>query len=154
MLVWKKAPGEISQLQPAHLLAQALLAEHAGRPVAVAGVAGDDRVQVDGRFREARLGGDQAGLDLAAAPALAHDQVAEDAAALAAVVGRSSLQPRPVAHLVAGGVAGLGGEVAVVDVDDQVPAPAGVEAEHRLPVLARAEGVLELVAVAPLLLGG
>ena len=71
----------------------------------------------------------------------------------AAVVGRDRLQLRPVADLVAGGVAGLGGELAVVDVDDQVPAAAGVEAEDRLAV-ALAEGVLELVAVAPLLLGG
>ena len=38
----------------------------------------------------------------------------------------------------------------VVDVDDQVPATAGVEAEQRLAV-AIAEGVFELVAVAPLL---
>ena len=43
--------------------------------------------------------------------------------------------------------------MAVLDVDDQVPAPAGVEAEDRVAV-ALAEGVFELVAVAPLLLGG
>ena len=43
------------QLQAAELLAQALLAEHAGRPVAAAGVVLDDRVQVDRRSREAAL---------------------------------------------------------------------------------------------------
>jgi hypothetical protein len=40
--------------------------------------------------------------------------------------------------------------VAIVDVDDQVPAAAGVEAERQL-LLVFAEGVLQLVAVAPLL---
>ena len=80
----------------------------------------------------------------------------------AAVEGRDRLQAGPVADRVAGGVAGLGGEVTVVDVDDQVPAPAGVEAERRLglalagrrPGTSHAEGVFELVAVPPLLLGG
>ena len=74
--------------------------------------------------------------------------------AAAAVVGGDGLLPGPFADPVAGGVAGFGGELAVVDVDDQVPAAAGVEAERQLRrPAACAEGVLELVAVAPLLLG-
>ena len=88
-------------------------------------------MEVDRGPREARCGGDEAGLDLAGAPALADDEVAQDAALGAAVEGGDRLQPRPVADRVAGGVAGLGGELAVVDVDDQVPAAAGVEAEDR-----------------------
>ena len=87
------------------------------------------------------------------AAALADDQVAQHAGrASAAVVGGQAARRRPLADRVAGGVVGLGGEQAVVDVDDRVPAPAGVEAE-RGGVLRRggAEGVLELVAVAPLL---
>ena len=67
------------------------------------------------------------------------------------VVGGDRARAGPFADPVAGGVAGFGGELAVLDVDDQVPAAAGVEAERRLAALARAEGVLELVAVAPLL---
>ncbi len=42
------------QLQPAELLAQPLLAEHAGRAVGAAGVALDRGVEVDRRSREAR----------------------------------------------------------------------------------------------------
>ena len=72
----------------------------------------------------------------------------------AGVVGGDVLHPRPFAHPVAGGVAGFRGELAVVDVDDQVPAAARVEAERDALVgaadSALAEGVLELVAVAPL----
>ena len=59
-------------------------------------------------------------------------------------------RPRPVADLVAAALFALGGEQAVLGVDDQVPAAASVEAEDELAV-ALAERVLELVAVAPLL---
>ncbi len=55
----------------------------------------------------------------------------------AAVVGRDRLAPRPFAHLVARRVAALGGQQAVLDVDDQVPAAARVEAEDRRRALAR-----------------
>ena len=60
------------------------------------------------------------------------------------------LGPRPLADRVAGLVVGLGGELAVVDVDDLGPAAAAVEAERRAlgPL---AERVLELVPVAPAL---
>ena len=57
--------------------------------------------------------------------------------ARAAVVGGDRLEPGPVADRVAGRVAGLGGEQAVLDADDQVPAAAGVEAEDRLVRRAR-----------------
>ena len=137
------------EVEAAELLAQALLAEHPGRAVGAAGVALDLGVEVDRRAREAGRGGDQAGLQLAGAPPLADGEVAQHAAAGAGVVGGDVFGPRPFADRVAGRVAGLGGEVAVLDVDDQVPAAAGVEAERRLAVLVLAEGVLELVAVAP-----
>ena len=52
MLVWKKAPWDISSSQPAELLAQPLLAEHAGRAVGAAGVALDRGVEVDRRLAE------------------------------------------------------------------------------------------------------
>ena len=125
------------ELQAAELLAQALLAERSGRAVGAARVALDRRVQVDGRFGEARRRGDQAGLDLAGAPALADDEIAQHALAAALVVGGDRLAAGPVADLVAGGVAGLGGEPAVLDADDPVPAAAGVEAERRLAVRPR-----------------
>jgi len=73
-----------------------------------------------------------------------------DRRAGAAVVGVDRFLARPLAHLVAGRVASLRGELAIIDVDDQVPASAGMEAECR-PALARPEGVFELVTVAPLL---
>jgi hypothetical protein len=78
----------------------------------------------------------------------------QDAAPRRRVVGGDVLEPRPFAHPVAGRVADFGGELAVVDVDDQVPAPARVEAERDAlvggPDGALAEGVLEFVAVPPL----
>src|SRR6201999_3344806 len=99
----------------------------------------------------------QAGLDLAGAPALADDEVAQNALAGGRVVGGDVLHPRPFAHPVAGRVAGFRGELAVVDVDDQVPAAARVEAEGDAlvggPDGTLAEGVLELVAVPPLFEG-
>ena len=48
----------------------------------------------------------------------------------------------------------LGDELAVGHRDDLVPAAGRVEAAHQRPVLRRAERVLDLVAVAPLLHGG
>ena len=73
----------------------------------------------------------------------------------AVVGGVQALGARPLADGVAGVVVGDGGEPAVVDVDDPVPAAAGVEAEdrvrRRVVRAGGAERVLELVAVAPLL---
>src|SRR5207253_1986304 len=133
------------------LLPQPLGAQHPGRTVAAAGIALDDRVEVDRRSREAGFGSDQSGLDLPGPPPFAHRQVAEDAAAGAGVVGGDRLRPGPVANGVPCLVAGLARQVAVLDADDQVPAAAGVEAERRLALTVGAEGVFELVAVAPLL---
>ena len=140
------------EAQPAELLAQALLAEHAGRAVGAAGRPLDHGVQVDRRACGNRAGrGDEAGLDLAGAPALADDQVAQHARSAArAVVGGDRLGARPLADLVAGRVVGLGGEQAVVDVDDLGPAAAAWKPSTSSPS-PRAERVLELVAVAPLL---
>ena len=70
--------------------------------------------------------GDQAGLDLAGAAALADDEVAQDAAAGRG--GRTAGIPcvaGPVADLVAGGVVALRGEQAVLDVDDLGPSGRG-----------------------------
>ena len=103
-----------------------------------------------GRARDLRGRGDQAALQLTGAPALADHQVAKGPRAGARIPGGQPGRPGPVAELVAAGVVALGGELAVLGVDDQVPAAAGVEAENELAV-ALAEGVLELVAVAPAL---
>src|SRR5215213_5211 len=143
------AVGDL-QLEPAELLAQAFLTERPGRAVGAAGVALDHRVQVDRGLGKARRRGDEAGLDLAGAPPLADDEVSQHALAGALVVGGNRLPAGPVANLVAGRVAGFRGELAVLDVDDAVPAAAGMEAERRIGAVDLAEGVLELVAVAPL----
>jgi hypothetical protein len=123
-------------------------AEDAGRPFGAAARAFDHRVQVNGRARQIGGRGHQAGLKLAGAASVADDQVAERAGLRAAVIGLEALGPRPIADLVAGGVVCLRRKQAVVDVDDLVPASAAVKAERRAPGRA-AEGVLELVAVAP-----
>ncbi len=136
------------------------LVEPALRRLADAGGLGpDDALHLAERDGE-RLGvevarrGDQAHLLLPGAPALAHDEVAQEADLGAAVVGAESL-------LAAGGerepaqlVAALGREQAVVDVQDPLPGAGRVEAADEPAVVAGAEGVLELVAVAPLLDGG
>ena len=62
-----------------------------------------------------------------------------------------ALLARPGEHLLARGVAALGREQAVVERHDLVEAAGRVEAAHERAVRARAERVLELVAVAPLL---
>ena len=67
------------QAQPAELLGDVLGAEDAGGPVGAAGRALDDRMQVDRWPRDLARRGDQAGLDLARAPALADDEVAKQA---------------------------------------------------------------------------
>ena len=69
---------------------------------------------------------------------------------------RRSQAPRPwrrssASDLLARDVGALGGEQAVGQREDLVEAAGSVEAAHQLAVLAFAEGVLELVAVAPLL---
>ena len=93
--------------------------------------------------------GDQAGLDLAGPPAFADDEIAQHAPPGAPVVGGDRLQPGPIAHRVSSRVAKLGGQPAVLNVDDHIPAPASMEAERQLGAVGLAEGVLELVAVAP-----
>ena len=125
----ERAVGHL-ELEAAELLVQAFFAERPGRAVGAARVALDRRVEVDRRAGQARRGGHQAGLDLPGPPSLADDEVAEHAASRRRVVGREVLHPRPFAHPVAGRVAGFRGQLAVVDVDDQVPAAARVEAER------------------------
>ena len=73
------------------------------------------------------------------------------AALVAPVPRRQPLGAGERQHLLAHHVAALGRKLAVGHRDDVVPAPRRVEAEHQLAVLAGPEGVLELVAVAPLL---
>ncbi len=97
---------------------------------------------------------DQPHLQLARAPALADDEQAQEALARPPVPGRQALQAAPFEHRLADRVRALGGEQAVVQRLDPVPAARRVEAADQLAVVARAERVLELVAVAPLLDGG
>src|SRR5204863_8900428 len=70
----------------------------------------DDRVEVDGRPREARRSRHKPGLHLARAATISNGQVSQDALAAAPVIRRDSLTPRPIANLVASRVAALGGE--------------------------------------------
>src|SRR6201999_3850055 len=97
---------------------------------------------------------DEPDLQLAGAAALAHDEVAQQAALRAAVPGGETLLARPREDLLAGRVAALGGEQAVGHRQDLVVAAGRVEAAHELPLGVLAERVLELVAVAPLLQRG
>ena len=131
MLVWKKAPWEISSSQPAELLAQALLAEHAGRAVGAARVALDHRVEVDRAACGKRAGEVTRRVWIWPVRRPSRTTRLRSTPSRAApVVGGDRLEPGPVADLVAGRVAALGGEPAVLDADDQVPAAAGVEAER------------------------
>src|SRR5581483_1203480 len=77
---------------------------------------------------------------------LAHDEVAEVAAAVGLRVRLEALLPRPRAHGATDAVAEVGGEPAPLDVEDFVPAAGAVESERR-PVGCARERVLELVAV-------
>src|SRR5207249_9196239 len=77
---------------------------------------------------------------------LAHDEVAEVAAAVGLRVGPESLLARPVAHGVADPVPELGRQPAALDLQHLVPAAGAVEAERR-PLRRRRERVLLLVAV-------
>ena len=70
---------------------------------------------------------------------------------VAAVEGVEALRARPGEHGLARLVAALGGEQAVRDADDLLPRAGRVEAADEPPAASVAEGVLELVAVAPLL---
>ena len=134
--------------QPLRLAALGALAEvrGAGPEQALAVDGGDERVGVDRAGR-----GDEPHLQLAGPAPLAHDEVAQQALLGAPVPGAEALLARPGEHLLAGDVAALGGEQAVVHRHDLVPAAGGVEAAHQRPVGRGAERVLELVAVAPLL---
>ncbi len=138
-----------AEAKAGELLLEVLLAQDAGRPVGAAGRAVDDGVEIDRRARELGRRGDEAGLHLPGADALADDQVAKDAAPVGGLVRRQAVLARPFADLVAGRVVALGREMAVVDVDDAAPVAARVEAQGELAV-GVAERVLELVAVAPL----
>ena len=93
-------------------------------------------------------------LELAAAPALADHEVAQEALAAASVVRASAPVPGTTERpLRAPALPGLGGEQAVADLDDVVPAAGGVKAADEAPGRIGAERVLELVAVAPALDG-
>ena len=78
--------------------------------------------------------------------ALAHDEVAEVAAAVLLRVRLEALLARPVADGVADPVAEVGREPALLDVEHLVPAAGAVEAEREARLGAR-ERVLHLVAV-------
>jgi len=110
---------------------------------------GGERVRV-----EAPGGGDEPHLQLARAAPLADHEIAQEAAVRPPVPRREALRAGPGEHLPARLVAALGGEQDVIDGNDLVEAARGVEAAHELAARARAERVLHLVAVAPLLDGG
>ncbi|CAA9489157.1 MAG: hypothetical protein AVDCRST_MAG13-1638 [uncultured Solirubrobacteraceae bacterium] len=108
---------------------------------------GRERVRVELARRR-----DHADLELPRPPRLAQDEVAQEARLRAAVVGLELLLARPREHL----LAGAGGALRAQQgdpVDDLLPRPRRVEAADELTGRARPERVLELVAVAPLLLG-
>ena len=98
--------------------------------------------------------GHQAHADLPGAAPLADDEVAQQPRVRPAVEGVEALRPRPGEHGLARLVAALGGEQAVGDADDLLPRARRVEAADELAGRVGPEGVLELVAVAPLLDGG
>ena len=148
----ERAVGDL-EVEPAELLRDRLGAKGAGRALGRSRSSFDHGVEVDGRALDRSRRRDEARLQVAGAQALADDEVAQDAVAAAAVQRGNLVGDGPAAHLVAGVVAALGGEVAVVDTDDAVPAAAGVEAEGEAGI-GGAEGVFELVAVAPFGHGG
>ena len=98
--------------------------------------------------------GDQPDLRLAGAAALADDEVAQEAAVVVPVPRRGLCPRQNASDLLAQLVDALGDELAVGHRHDVVPAAGRVEAAHQLAVLAGAERELDLVAVAPLLVGG
>ena len=83
-------------------------------------------------------GGDQAHLELAGPPRLAHDEVAQKALVRAPIKRLEPLRAAPFQHVAAGRVAGLGGEQAVVERDDLLPRAGGVEAADERTVRAAA----------------
>jgi hypothetical protein len=157
-LVWKKASGETWNQAGQHFLEPL----RAGDDLGVAAVRdlGDrlrSRPQERG-LREARpdrvrqllhgevaVARDEADLERAGSPSLAHDEIAQEARPLAAVERAQPCAVAPVAHEVANLVAAFGGEHAVARIDHALPLPAGVEPEREPGT----ERVLELVAVAP-----
>ena len=68
-----------AEAKAAELLGEVLGAEDAGGAVGAAGRALDHGVEVDRRARDLGRRGDEPGLQLAGAPALADDEVAQDA---------------------------------------------------------------------------
>ncbi len=138
------------QLQSAEALAQAFLAEHSGRPLGSARVALDHRVQVDRRLGEAGRRGDQPRLDLAGAPPLADDEVAEDAAREPADRRRVSPRALPSRGPRCGHGCRPPRRAGSPRPRRSGPSGPGMKSERRLS-LELAEGVLELVAVPPLL---
>ena len=122
------------EAQAAELLLEVLGAQRTGGAVGAAAGPFDDRVQVDGRPGNLGRRGDEAALQLSRAATFPDHQVPQHALSAALVVGGQARGARPVAELVAACVVSLRGELAVLGVDDHVPATAGVEAEDELAV--------------------
>ena len=98
--------------------------------------------------------GDEPHLDLAGAPPLAHDEVAQEALVRAAVLGGQALGAAPVEHLLAHARSPRSEASRQSSTGSmRSQRPGRVEAAHQLAVAVGAERVLELVAVAPLLDG-
>ena len=130
---------------PAVLSASASVRVHMS-PSQSTAAASDGRVELAGARHEPHL-------QRAGAPALAHDEVAQQARVRAPVHRAQALRAAPREHLLARAVGRLGGEQAVAHGHDLVPRAGRVEAADERPVGRRAERVLELVAVAPRLDG-
>ena len=138
-----------AEAQPAELLGQVLGAEHPGRPVGAAGRPLDHGVQVDRRARDLRRRGDQPGLELAGAPALADDEVAQRRRSVARSRRRGGARRAPTRGPRCGrrcwpAEASLQSSTSTISA--QLPRRWKPSASR---VGAGAERVLELVAVAP-----
>ena len=95
----------------------------------------------------------QPDLELAASPALAHHQIPQHAFAGTPVIRNEALRPAPLHDPLARRVPVLGGEQAVGDLDDLIPAARRVEATDEPVAGTGAERILELVPVSPRLDG-
>jgi len=125
------------------------LGEQDARPIA-AQLGGQ---AVADRTRHPAAGGHQADLDLAGAPAFADDEVAQGTLAAAPVPRTEAGFAKEVEDPPTGLVADLRRQQAVLERLDLIPAAGGMKAADQHALGVGPERVLELVAIAPELLG-
>src|SRR5262249_62342779 len=97
--------------------------------------------------------GDQLTVTSASVPTLTEGGVPQVAPPTGRVGAAEPLRPRPFAHAIPNGVAELGRQPALLDLEHLVPPACLVKADRR-PVLELREGVFELVPVVEDLLRG